>query len=406
MRPLRKPAEAVRELARLGSTQIAGALRRSGERMMQRGMHGAPVTTGPDRTVLLFFEDVERDRFVRHDRYVRRGARRIYHALTQGQRVTGFERAFRALCLGLTRAGCRVVVNNGRLARENPDFPVGICGYPHILDRWPLPNPAVLGPGLFDHPAQAPRLMADERFRSYLVPCDWMFELFAPYYTADRCRLWFAGVDLAAWPDLTQVPKDIDVLLYDKILWNRDSTHRTLVEPIQREIARRGLTLSTLRRGGYDRQEYLQLLGRARVMVFLSESETQGLAYQEAMACNVPVLAWDNGYWLDPMRARFTADPVPASSVPYFGPECGERFINAEEFPEALDRLLARLSEYHPRHYVRNSLSLERSGELYLAAYTAAAGDATCRETDVFTPGVSDALASAPSGQTESVTHS
>ena len=37
-------------------------------------------------------------------------------------------------------------------------------------------------------------------------------------------------------------------------------------------------------------------------MIFLVEHETQGIAYQEAMACDVPILAWDQGNWLDPKR--------------------------------------------------------------------------------------------------------
>jgi glycosyltransferase involved in cell wall biosynthesis len=108
-------------------------------------------------------------------------------------------------------------------------------------------------------------------------------------------------------------------------------------------------------------------------MVFLCEHETQGLAYQEALACNVPVLAWDQGYWLDPVRERYSREPVRASSVPYFSDACGERFVDADAFPEALDRFLSHLSTYEPRRYVREHLSLAESARRYLEVYTAAA---------------------------------
>jgi hypothetical protein len=344
----------------------------AGSNLLQRGDYGAPITTGPDRTVLLFFEDVERDRFVRHDRHLRRAARRVYHALTDGQRVSGFEVAFGMLVLALRRAGVRVVVNNYALARRHPEHPVGICGYPHILDRWDLPNPAILGPGLFDHPAQAPSLMHDPRFRSYLVPCQWMHDVFEPYYPG-QCRTWFGGIDLDHWADGSSHPKDIDVLVYDKIRWNRDEVTRTLAEPVLEEIRRRGLRTHVLVRGAYSVATYRELLQRSRGMLFLCECETQGLAYQEAMASNVPILAWDPEEWMDPQRVRWSASRITASSVPFFDPRCGERFLDASTFPLALERFLARQGGYAPRAFVAEALSFERSAALYLDAYVAAA---------------------------------
>jgi hypothetical protein len=46
----------------------------------------------------------------------------------------------------------------------------------------------------------------------------------------------------------------------------------------------------------HDHYSYRRLLQRSRALVFLCEHETQAIAYQEALASNVPVLAWDNGY--------------------------------------------------------------------------------------------------------------
>ena len=371
MRPLRPPIPALHALAELGTTQVAAGVRRAAQRTLRRGDHGAPITTGPDRTVLLFYEDVEADRLLPNDRYLRRAARRAYHAVTDGQRVSGFEIWFRMLTMALERAGVRVVVNNPALARRHPTHPVGICGYPHILDRWRLPNPAVLGPGLFDHPAQAPRLMEDPRFRTYLVPCDWMRDLFAPHY-GDACRLWFAGIDVERWPDAAGEAKDIDLLVYHKVRWDQARMDATLVRPVCDEVERRGLRVVHLRRGEYDLATYHALLRRSRGMLFLCEHETQGLAYQEAMACNVPILAWDPGEWRDPQRLRYTTDTVRASSVPFFAAACGERFASAADFPQALDRFQAGLASFQPRRFVRDELSLERSAALFLGAYVAA----------------------------------
>ena len=104
-------------------------------------------------------------------------------------------------------------------------------------------------------------------------------------------------------------------------------------------------------------------------MIFVCEHETQGLAYQEALASNVPVLAWDNGYWLDPLWKQVSNAMIPASSVPFFSAECGDRFADLTQLDEALDRFRNRMSSYQPRKYVLGNLSLQQSGSIYSRAY-------------------------------------
>ena len=343
----------------------AAALHRAGWRPRARALD-----LERDRTVLLFFEDVEEDTLVRNDRHLRRGLRKVYHRLRGGQRVSGFEVMFKVLARSLEGLGYRVLVNHRRLARANPRYPVGIAGYPHILRRWSLPNPAVLGPGLLDHPRLAPALMDDPRFRSYLVTCDWMKALFEKVYS--RCGIWFAGHDLDEWPDYSAEPKDLDFLVYDKIRWDRERLEASLLRPVLERLQARRLGFTVLRYGRYGHREYRALLRRARGLIFLCESETQGMAYQEAMACNVPVVAWVNGYWLDPQRTRFESAPVPATSVPYFSEQCGETFAGLPDFDGALDRFLGRRAAYQPRRYVAEHLSLDVSGRRYLDHYRAA----------------------------------
>lgn len=371
-RRLLPPQEAARGVARLLRCESAAFAEREADRVLGRGWYARPLDLDRDRVVLLFYENFERDGLVRGDRYVKRALRRLYHAATGGRSGTGFEVAFRLLCTALERAGYRVVVNDHALARRNPRYPVGIAGYPHILDGLSLPNPALLGPGLLDHPALAPRLMDDPRFVTYLVPSAWTHAIFEATY-AGRCAIWFAGIDLDAWADSRAHPKDIDVLVYDKITAKIDAYDTALVQPLLRALEARGRTYRIVRYAHYVHDEFRALLARSRAMAFLSENETQGIAYQEAMACNVPILAWDQGLWLHPRRGQWHREPVPASSVPYFSDACGVKFRDAGEIPRAVDALFAGLDRFEPRRYVAENLSLEASAERYLALYRAVA---------------------------------
>src|SRR5581483_8066139 len=184
-----------------------------------------------------------------------------------------------------------------------------LCGYSVVVEQNRLPNPAVLGPGLYDHPKLALNLMDDPRYRAYLVTCDWMKELFGRYYGPERLHLWHGAIDTDAWPDTRGHEKNIDVLVYDKIRWNRSRLVPELLSPMMDALRKRRLNVEVVRYGHYQHHTYRALLERSRAMLFLVESETQGMAYQEALAGNVPVLAWDQGYWLDPKRLRYEADP-------------------------------------------------------------------------------------------------
>jgi glycosyltransferase involved in cell wall biosynthesis len=119
----------------------------------------------------------------------------------------------------------------------------------------------------------------------------------------------------------------------------------------------------------YDHAIYKELLGNARAMLFICEHETQGLAYQEAMASGLPILAWDTGFWADPLWKKFAPSPPPASSVPFFSSACGEKFRDISEFETALDRFMSRRSGYTPRDYVTKNLNMETSAKLYAEQY-------------------------------------
>jgi glycosyltransferase involved in cell wall biosynthesis len=340
--------------------------------MWRRMLHDSSLSlrkvVADRKLILLFYNEFEKDKFIRYDRYLKRVVRPVYNLTHARQKKTGFGVWFELLQTALVRQGWVVRVNDYSLARKQPGYPVGLVGFPSVLEGWNLPNPAILGPCLFDHPLIAPRLMEDPRFRIYVVVAEWMHDMFRPVY-GDACVRWFGGIDTDVWTDMSSHPKDIDFLVYDKIRWDREKLVPELLQPILDVLTHRGFRTHVIRYKYYDHRTYRRLLERSRAMIFLCEHETQGLAYQEALACNVPILAWDNGYWLDPLWKQVSNVMVPASSVPFFSRECGDRFADLDQFEEALTRFHDRMNRYQPRKYVLENLSWERSGTIYSRAY-------------------------------------
>ncbi len=330
-------------------------------------------------TVLLFYDGYELrllpGRSGRAYSRLRGLARYLYRRVRRRQVWTGFYTAFRALVTSLRQYGCEVRINDLALAARHPAYPIGIAGYPSVLAAADLPNPRLFGPGDYGYPDTAAEVAADPRNRILTQPSEWPVE----YYRAAcgaKLRVLFVGIDTEAWPDLSARPKDIDVLIYDKIRWHDGAPRRDQVPEVLarliRHLDQQGRSHLVLRYGRHPLSQFRAALARSRSMAFLCEHETQGLAYQEAMASNVPIFALDEGVLADPQQLRFARPGLLVSSVPYFDATCGERFV-----PEQLEAQFARfwtsLPGYAPRAYVMEHLSLRRAAETYLTLYASLA---------------------------------
>jgi glycosyltransferase involved in cell wall biosynthesis len=318
-----------------------------------------------ERMLNLFYAEPECDRWLPLDRYPRRIIRRFVRGPRQ---PGGMERYFLNLVEGLRRAGIPHRQNPFAHARRQFKEVVGIIGKSHLLRTRPWRNPIVFGPAVFSHPLSDLAVFRERPIKKVLVSCEWLKRMYAQ--TIDvPVEVWPAGVDTYTWRPRPEAPKDIDVLVYDKVRWRREKYEPELIQPILANLTRRGLRHQTIRYGSYREEEFHALLARCRSMIFLVEHETQGFAYLQALACDVPILGWDRGgFWEDPEfyphRVRFEG----VSSLPYWDDRCGVKFAAIEEFTTSLDRFVDGLARgaFRPRDYVTQNLSLEDCARAYV----------------------------------------
>ncbi|MEW6481728.1 MAG: hypothetical protein AB1397_01800 [bacterium] len=154
------------------------------------------------------------------------------------------------------------------------------------------------------------------------------------------------------------------MLIYDK----ENTQERNIFPFVKNFIESKKLSYKVIKYGTYKEDEYKQLLAKSKCMLFLSKSETQGLAYNFAMASNVPILAWDCKGIID-IHSYFQIDrDIPITSTPYFSSECGMRFTYSN-FKEKFEEFWDNLSNFNPRKYVMENLSPQKSAELYIQYY-------------------------------------
>lgn len=319
------------------------------------------------RPLSLFYDEPDPDRWIPFDRFPRRLIRRVVRGPWQ---PGGPMRVFLSLMAGLDRIGVRYRVNDYRHMLANRDELACLIGKPHILKRFDPHTPLLFGSSIYNHPIDDEALPSRHNIRQVLVPSAWVERMFSEVWPG-LVTVWPIGIDVERWGPAPSAGKDIDILVYDKIIRDREKAEGGLIEPLFDELRRRGLVVEHLRYGSYLEDDFHALSRRTRGMIYLSRHETQGIALEQMLAADVPVLAWDpGGDWqtLEYLLRGVRFGPV--TSVPYWDDRCGIKFTSTKDFAEALDRFWAGIAanRFSPRQMILDKhLTLEESAAAYVA---------------------------------------
>jgi hypothetical protein len=315
----------------------------------------------------IFYSEPDPDRWLPMDRYPRRIIRRMVRGKAK---PGGVMMVALNLMEGLKRLGIPYRFNDYRYIKNHPQEIACVVGKPHLLTEKKWRNPIIFGAGIFSHPIEdADLLTRHPTIKKVLVPGDWMCEMFKPYY-GDKVTAWPVGIDTEQWSPVDGLPKEYDFLIYDKVRWEHDKYQTELIDPITATLDTKDLSYQFIRYGRYGHDELISKLKNSSSVIFLCEHETQGLAYQQVLATNTPILAWDRGgYWQDPSYYPHKVKYQPVSSVPYWDERCGIKFTCAADFEAGLNAFMAKLHTFKPRDYITENLTLAHCAEKYLAIY-------------------------------------
>ena len=122
-----------------------------------------------------------------------------------------------------------------------------------------------------------------------------------------------------------------------------------------------------LRYGSYTQNQFYECLESCSRAIIVGRPETQGIAYQEMMSSNMPLLLWDVKEWYDyGVPEPYQKYPEPTLAH-YFSDECGIKFYSKEEFNEIFDKFVT--TNYTPKEYVLRELSYKVSVKNLLSLF-------------------------------------
>ena len=254
-----------------------------------------------------------------------------------------------------------------------------LLGYPYCLNKelsatsqlWIHDDPialreagkrklsAIVGPNIYILPRNIPASINLSKF-VYVFPSKWSADFWKDF-GFDRCRqdYWPTGVDAAEFPERPQ-PDDGIVLLYFKQRYSEE------LEFTKSILTAAGLKFETIIYGAYDQKNYLELLQKTKYIIWLGRQESQGIALEEALAMNVPILVWDVqniGHWIPTRKeskifnAAEAAYPQ-ATAAYYFDERCGFKTKEKSAIENLVKTMEAQWRNFEPREYVLEKLSL------------------------------------------------
>ena len=217
----------------------------------------------------------------------------------------------------------------------------------------------VAGPLIVNFPDESERIVESQFIDTFLLPSQWIKTLFERLQSRPMAiSVWPLGVDTGFWsPDLPAIETQT-ILVYDK---NPDADVRKCV---QETLESQHIAYEVIKAGQFTQSEFRDALRRSRGIIFLSRSETQGIAMFEAWSCGVPSLHW-NPRVLKLLGRSYDG----VSSCPYLTPDCGLDFKGTSDFENQLKVFLN--SSFQPRLYVEKNFTIEASVDrlLSLAGY-------------------------------------
>jgi hypothetical protein len=212
----------------------------------------------------------------------------------------------------------------------------------------------LIGPQIWPWSSQW-NYLKDINYSKIIAPSKWV---------NDKLNKFFPEIKTCVWPVAIYSPEIENDQKFDCLVYYKNRSENDLNYLIN-FLNKKNISYVGLQYGNYTPDEFIECLSQVKYCIILDNTESQGIAIQEMMACNKPLLVWDMEEW-DHMGEQFK---VPATSVPYWSSDCGEKFYEASELEHTFDKFYADIDRYNPKKLIDSELSYKVSVEKLLNCF-------------------------------------
>ena len=227
----------------------------------------------------------------------------------------------------------------------------------------------IIGPNLFIRPRNIPSDL-DISKAVFICPSKWATSFWTDFgFNSCVTDCWPTGIDTEQYKPST-IKKDI-VLLYFK---QRNIDELQKVEHV---LKSKNILYEVISYGSYKENEYRRLLAKSKYIIWLGRHETQGIALEEALATNIPMIVCEVttlGHWAPSNKEKtfFNEEDnayTKARVAEYFDNRCGIKINKLESLSEAIEIMEKNINTFSPRAYILENLSLEKQARDFIYLY-------------------------------------
>lgn len=207
----------------------------------------------------------------------------------------------------------------------------------------------LVGPNIVDHVLDHANIVADPLIDFFVVPSEWVKKIVLDDCPAleNRIMIWPAGVNSKFWVPKKRMGKK--VLVYKKT--ETKEFHQNVVMLLNNF----GFEADEIEYGNYDEAYFKLKLEKSAFAIFISRSESQGMALTEAWSMNIPTLVYNPG---DFVYAGKLVTGI--SACPFINAEVGREWKTIEELSKLLKAMKQKKLSFSPRKFVLNNFTDEK----------------------------------------------
>jgi glycosyltransferase involved in cell wall biosynthesis len=260
--------------------------------------------------------------------------------------------------------GCKKVIDNlkkglDQLEQEYVENELGdvngcIHGGVKEFKEKTLPSNTLIGPEIVVLPSETNSWI---KYKNWCQPSQWVIDYMKVFREVkyNRLYVWPVGIDTDEFqPDRDKMKK------YDCFIYYKNVTRQTPIEKlnyVRRELDNRKMTYKVIEYGKYTEDELKKACSDCLFAVFLTGTESQGIALMEVMSMDCPVFVIN-----EPVFKYSNFEFYGASSAPYFDNRCGMIAKDICEIGDFRDELL----KYYPRDYIIENHTCVKGAEKYI----------------------------------------
>jgi len=203
------------------------------------------------------------------------------------------------------------------------------------------------GPNLVGSPQREQGIIFSSAIDKHLVNSQWTYNAYrkvALSRNRDHISIWYAGVDEQFWQPSTQ-EKQRDVLVY----WKTEP--QSFCDSVCDVLRRYNWNPHVIKYGSYERNTFKKELNRAAFSIFLSVTESQGIALAESWSMDVPTIVWNPEIDLTYLGCTYKK----TSACPYLTAHTGLTWKTFED----LDRIIKNIdvTAFKPREWILQNMT-------------------------------------------------